>query len=471
LATFLFVLPAYAKYSGGSGTAQDPYQIATAADLIALGETPEDYGTHFILTADIDLDPNLPGRKVFTKAVISPDTDPDTWGFFQGTPFTGVFDGNGHTISHLTMKGENYLGLFGQLGTGALIGEIRNLGTVDVNVAGSGNYVGGLLGSNMSTVTQCYSTGAVSNTDLYGYVGGLVGLNGGSVTQCYSAGKVKGGKVGGLVGENEGDLTHSYSTGAHSGNGIVGGLVGDNYFGTVAHCYSISTVTGHYCVGGLVGSNENDVNQCYSTGAVTGGDAIGGLVGSNNGGSVTQSHSTGAVDGNYESVGGLVGHNGGAVAQCYSTGALSGDSAVGGLVGSNGGAITNCYSIGSVAGRKAVGGLVGSNSRGGLESRYRGEILHCYAAGSVSGDEEVGGLVGSDNVGGQTNVSFWDIQTSGQATSVGGTGKTTAEMQTVSTFLEAGWDFAGETANGTEDIWWILEGKDYPHLWWEAAKK
>ena len=50
---------------------------------------------------------------------------------------------------------------------------------------------------------------------------------------------------------------------------------------------------------------------------------------------------------------------------------------------------------------------------------------------------------------------------------LGGIGKTTAEMQTAKMFLDAGWDFAGETANGTEDIWWILEGKDYPRLWWE----
>jgi len=61
-----------------------------------------------------------------------------------------------------------------------------------------------------------------------------------------------------------------------------------------------------------------------------------------------------------------------------------------------------------------------------------------------------------------------DTQTSGQANSTGGTGKTTAEMQTATTFLEAGWDFVGETANGTEDIWWILEGQDYPRLWWEG---
>jgi hypothetical protein len=54
------------------------------------------------------------------------------------------------------------------------------------------------------------------------------------------------------------------------------------------------------------------------------------------------------------------------------------------------------------------------------------------------------------------------IQTSGRAVSAGGTGKTIAEMQTASTFLEAAWDFVGETANGTEDIRWINEGKDYP---------
>ena len=60
-------------------------------------------------------------------------------------------------------------------------------------------------------------------------------------------------------------------------------------------------------------------------------------------------------------------------------------------------------------------------------------------------------------------------ETSGQATSYGGTGRATAEMQTASTFLEAGWDFVDEKANGTDDIWWILEGQDYPRLWWETA--
>ena len=45
-----------------------------------------------------------------------------------------------------------------------------------------------------------------------------------------------------------------------------------------------------------------------------------------------------------------------------------------------------------------------------------------------------------------------------------------AEMQTASTFLDAGWDFVNETENGTDDIWWIDEGQDYPRLWWEQSE-
>jgi hypothetical protein len=69
IAVCFLSFPAYAKYGGGSGTAEDPYQIATAEDLMLLGDSPEDYDKHFILTADIDLDPNLPNGKVFVFLV------------------------------------------------------------------------------------------------------------------------------------------------------------------------------------------------------------------------------------------------------------------------------------------------------------------------------------------------------------------------------------------------------------------
>ena len=102
-------LTALAQYSGGSGTSDDPYQIATAEDLMLLGETPEDYDKHFILTADIDLDPDLPGRRVFDRAVIAPDMDTtDEYSWFQGIAFSGALNGQGHTIRNLTLTLHKY---------------------------------------------------------------------------------------------------------------------------------------------------------------------------------------------------------------------------------------------------------------------------------------------------------------------------------------------------------------------------
>ena len=272
----------YAKYSGGTGEPNNPYQIATAADLIALGETPGDYDKHFILTADIDLDPNLPGRKVFDRAVIAPDTDPnDPYSGFQGAVFTGVFDGNDHAISHLTIKGAGYLGLFGQLKLGA---EVRNLGLVQVKVVGSGVFIGGVVGANGvpcvepgGIVTACYSTGVVDGGT---HVGGLVASNVGTITRCHSDCVVNApSNVGGLVGGNCGRVSDCYSTGPVSGESAVGGLVGNNN-GTVSQCYSASSASGSDSVGGLVGANGGGtVARCYSTGVVSGKDHVGGLVG------------------------------------------------------------------------------------------------------------------------------------------------------------------------------------------------
>jgi hypothetical protein len=115
--------------------------------------------------------------------------------------------------------------------------------------------------------------------------------------------------------------------------------------------------------------------------------------------------------------------------------------------------------MGAVGGDEQAGGLVGSN---------RGVVTGCYSAGAVWSDvgDEIGGLVGSSR-GAVVARSFWDTATSNRFWSDGGTGRPTVQMQKARTFLDAGWDFVGETDNGTEDIWWILEGQDYPRLWWE----
>ena len=226
---FSLSLPAQAQYSGGTGEPDDPYRIATAEDLMLLGETPEDYDKHFILTADIDLDPNLPGRKIFDRAVIAPDTNdvPDRWGWnrFDGEPFTGVLDGNGHTLSHLTIKGAGYLGLFGQLDSEA---AISNLGLEYVDVNGNEENIGGLVGMNSyyCTITNCYVQGGsvIGKTN----VSGLVGNNSyGIITDCYSSVGVSGNNSGGLVGCNSGTITNCYATGSIFGD-KCGGLVGKN---------------------------------------------------------------------------------------------------------------------------------------------------------------------------------------------------------------------------------------------------
>ena len=125
--------------------------------------------------------------------------------------------------------------------------------------------------------------------------------------------------------------------------------------------------------------------------------------------------------------------------------------------------MNNCYCRGKVCGDLGAGGLIGFNS---------GVVSNSYSVGAVSGQSPhsvVAGFVASNDEG-SVNNSFWDVQASGLSVSAAGLGLKTAQMMyDIGTYLEAGWDFMGETANGTEDIWWIDEGKDYPRLWWEAA--
>jgi len=251
--------------------------------------------------------------------------------------------------------------------------------------------------------------------------------------------------VGGLVGGiRHGTVSHCYSTGTVSGNDVVGGLVGDSSFGIVSDSYSTATVTGYSVVGGLIGGNAGTVS----------------------GGTVSNSYSTGNVTGE-GGVGGLVGENDGTVSNSYSTGSVTGDEHIGGLVGVNAGlgTVSNSYCTGSVTGNAYAGGLVGSNGEGGT-------VSNSYSTSTVTGNEYVGGLVGRNYFGygeGTVSNSFWDIQTSGQATSAGGTGKTTAEMKNIATFSGAAWNIIAVALNQTDPayIWNIVTGVTYPFLSWQ----
>jgi hypothetical protein len=189
-------------------------------------------------------------------------------------------------------------------------------------------------------------------------------------------------------------------------------------------------ITGRDYVGGLVGWNEGSLTSCYATGSVSGDSTVGGLVGSNYLGTLTS---------------------------CYATCSVTGTNDVGGLVGANSSvsptdvSLTDCYATGSVTGSSTVGGLMGYNSSGTLTK--------CYATGLVIGTDDVGGLVGAN--WGTITACFWDKQTSNKTVGVGGgtstgvTGKTTAQMKTLSTFTSAGWDFAS--------VWAMSHGQ-YPVL-------
>ena len=161
-------------------------------------------------------------------------------------------------------------------------------------------------------------------------------------------------------------------------------------------------------------------------------------------------------------VGGLVGENKGTVSNSYSSSNVNGRFGIGGLVGDNWGSVSNSYSTGSVTVTEfKVGGLVGFNF---------GTVSNSYSTGSVSGsDEYVGGLVG-DNYHDTVSNSFWDTETSGQATSDGGTGKTTAEMQDINTFSGAAWDISAVANPSTHNpsyTWNIVDDRTYPFLGWQ----
>jgi len=179
----------------------------------------------------------------------------------------------------------------------------------------------------------------------------------------------------------------------------------------------------------------------------------------------------GSVDG-ASCVGGLIGLcKSSYLADCSSSASVSGSSGVGGLIGDSspfGGfsAITDCYARGAVTGVEFVGGFVGDSSAFG--------VRNCYSTGLVSGDSNVGGFSGYNGeyqypIFENVIECFWDVESSGMATSDAGTGKTTVEMQTENTFTDAGWDFVGEVSNGGSDDWAMPPGGGYPVLWHELA--
>ena len=320
------------------------YQISTAKQLKEFADkVNDDSGKHTDidaeLTANIDLS-SVCGPKLN-------DGSSASWTpIGNSSPYSGNFNGNGHTISGLYIDSSTAddQGLFGYVGSS---GKVQNL-SVSGNVSGS-NSVGGVVGLNSGNVENCYNTGEVSGNN---YVGGVVGYNSGNVENCYNTGKVSGNNyVGGVVGQNRGSVENCYNTGAVNSSGsssAAGGVVGYNNGGTVENCYNTGKVTGSADssnVGGVVGQNRGSVENCYNTVSVSGNsNVVGGVVGWNDSGTVKNCYNIGDVSGKI-SVGGVVGFNISSVTNCYNTGSVSDGTYTGGVVGLNisSGNVTGCY--------------------------------------------------------------------------------------------------------------------------------
>ncbi|MHC4214141.1 MAG: GLUG motif-containing protein [Planctomycetota bacterium] len=304
----LLVSPAQAKYSGvGNGDPNNPYRIADANDMNEIGTHPEDFSAHFILVNDI----NLADYTGTQFNIIGPN---------YTTPFTGVFDGNGHTISNFNYQTSgNYIGLFG--GVDGANAEIKDLTLINPNVHGNG-YVGSLVGGlSIGTITNCNTEGADISGDSF-FVGGLVGINADTILNCYATGTVDGNSIsGGLVGGNivDGEILNCYATANVNGNDSVGGLVGfiHHFMYTpprIIGCYATGNVSGNNYTGGLIGrfdAGAGAIVNCYATGTVDGNDCTGGLVGfmSIVEGGMVNCYAAGAVIGNDPNIGGLVGYD------------------------------------------------------------------------------------------------------------------------------------------------------------------
>ena len=388
------------------GTEQNPYEISTAAQLKAINNN---LSACYKLTANI----NLNGED-FTPL-----------GNAESGTFSGVFDGNGFTISNLNVFSGKFAGLFG-----CNEGTIKNVKLSGIYVYGT-RYIGGVVGQNttLGSVFNCsVSSGDIEADDGINeiYAGGIIGYNEGFAEGTFSNNanlKINNESssvvAGGIIGKNNSvysvNITDSTNTGNISASGskkiYCGGFVGINTSAveitnsTNTGNVSSSYTTSYSYSGGFVGYNDNGaitITNSTNTGNVSysysnSDSYFGGFVGYNSGDlTITDCTNSGNVLSSYDYYsysGGFVGYNSGdlTITDCTNSGNVS-SSYSGGFVGENDGTltITDCTNTGNVSAHGLSGGFVGEND-GTLT------ITDCTNTGNVSAHGLSGGFVGNNN--------------------------------------------------------------------------
>ncbi len=373
------------NFADGWGTAENPYIITTKEHLKNVNLQTS---AHYRMDADI----------VFTEADFASDGAfyNNGKGWEPISTFSGVFDGNGHTVTGLQINctSVSNVGLFKAMSGGA----VKNLGMVDSKIVAQSKYdmtVGGIVGTvNGGTIINCYNTGSVtaentcSYNGYYTYVGGIAGWRNGSavITDCYNTGVVTGNAdscgvyAGGIVGNSNDStsMTNVYNTGAatavsDTGLAYAGGIAGNFNGGTITDAYNTGDIsasggTGDVKSGGILGHANATMMYCHNTGKITA--------------------TTTASSFYYALAGGIAGKlNSGTAKICYNTGEVLAIANIseaetyayaGGIAGICG-TIINCYNIGTVHAEAVkyayVGGIV---AQGGYSA-----VRNCYNAGSV----------------------------------------------------------------------------------------
>ncbi len=246
-------------------------------------------------------------------------------------------------------------------------------------------------------------------------------------------------------------------------------------FGKVRNCelqnirFENCSITGARCVGALAGEGDSYINVsgCYVDGTVSGSECVGSVVGNIGEHSLIQNcSSNGSATSSGSKVAGITAYLGqfSSIKRCCNTAQVYGSSRCGGIAAlcSGNSSIQCCYNTGAIIGGSLKGGIVGKTSGT--------SFVQCYSTGYVSSGTNSGGLSGESS-GSSYDACFWNVESSYQSNSDGGIGLTRAEMNTLSTYTDAGWDFVSETANGTNDYWDMdVYGElyyRYPVLAWE----
>ena len=327
------------SFAGGTGTEEDPYQIANGAQLAYLAQfvnsdsNNDCAGECFVLTADIDLANNdwTPIGNSFADVL------------FDGPDyrlFAGNLDGKGHTISNISIGTEStplesdVFGLFG-----ATEGKISNLNLHTVSIHG---------------IAKVASIGAV-----VGFAGGLVGSSGGSIENCH---------VTGLTMDMSAP-SNVYAA-AYWVGGLVGALDGTQLINECSVSGGITEKAGKGSIGGLIGELGKAAKITYSRSNVTvnvkadssGGADVGGFIGKGNGKTDAET----------------------VIRNCYATGNVTGGAYTGGFAGGLWGLnIKNCYASGNVSqAAVAMASFVGTDAS---DPNYYGSITNCFTTGIVTG--------------------------------------------------------------------------------------